>query len=830
MPLSIKALRITQKLTVVNVILALTLVAVGGSLLYWQNQRLMQHSLHKRVAQHGAMVAENLVHPVELWDWKRAAAIMDSFNEDPAIALAELRGVSDEVIVTYLHPGSPEAGGDRSRLHRETLPILDRYGMEIGSLVIYASRDEVEDASRDLLVTLVGILVLAMVLSLIIGHSTQRMVTAPLQNLTQLIRKVRATEDYSLRLAPLYPDDLGRLTEDVNAMLEIIERRDRNLSREVEDRTRRLEAKNARLQEEMRERERTEKLARAHQEKFENAFVNAPIGMALVLADGRLIQRNEMFDRLLESRGQGSLDLLTLIQGEAREDVREELQQLVIGSQQTFTLDVECRSYGGRELTCAMHFSAIREDGEFLYAVLQVQDTTEERRLAAELAHQARHDALTGLPNRRAFEQSLGDLARPSAIVAYPLTIGLIDLDKFKAVNDLGGHAAGDALLQQVAETIRACVRERDMVVRLGGDEFAVILKRCDAATGMSIAEVIRARIEELDFTWDGTAYELGASIGVVCLDRPPPSLDAALRRADAACYAAKNGGRNRVCIVGEEQTVAGTPDGDVRWAQLLQQAIARDGLSLFAQEVRDLRNRETVRRVEVLLRMHDDDGRASVLPGAFLPLAERYGLASRLDRWVLDHLLHRLTALAPAQQPAQEFWLNLSGASLEDGDFVSYLTDRLGHGTLPRGTLNFELPESALARHLQVARRLMEKLRPHGCRFAIDDFGAGSSSLAHLKKLPVDLIKIDGALVRDITDDRIDRIFVQSVIDIAREMRITTCVKHVETEPVLEAVRALGATQGQGFALHRPAPLFAQTGDDVRGTGQAPRAAGAPS
>lgn len=809
MPPSIKSLPITQKLTLVNVTLALFLTVAGGSLLFWQNHRLMHQAMQLRVAQHGAMVGENLVRPIELSDWQRAATILETFEHDPAIAVAELRGVSDELIVTYLGPNPPPSAEERARLHREDVPLFDDYGMEIGSLVIFVARDEVLQASRDLLVAMLVILGLATLAGLGIGQSSQRMVTEPLERLGQLVRKVRATKDYTLRLDPLYPDEVGRLTADVNAMLDIIRRRDQRLAETVEDRTRELEAQNTRLQREIAERERTEKAARASKAKFENAFVNAPIGMALVLADGRVIQRNDMFDRLLETHGNDELNLLPLIRGDARDDVREELQQLVIGSQQTFSLDADCVSSAGRELTCALHFSAIREDADFLYAVLQLQDATESRRLAAELAHQARHDALTGLPNRRAFEQTLGDLSRPSAVIAYPLTIGLIDLDKFKAVNDDGGHAAGDALLQRVAEAVRGAVRERDMVVRLGGDEFAVILRRCDAATGARIAEVIRARIEDLGFTWEGKAFQVGASIGVVSLTRPAESLDEALRRADAACFAAKNGGRNQVCIVGEDDAAPAESDRETHWARRLQEAVVGGDFHLVGQQIRDLTGNDAPRRLEVCLRLRDPDDRGGIRPGAFLPVAERCGLAPRLDRWVAARLLDRMASLAPADHPADELWVNVSAATLEKAELLDFLLERLTDPALPRGLLNFEMREGVLARDLRAVRHFMDQLQPLGCRFAIDDFGSGAASLSYLKSLPVDVVKIDGNLVRDITDDRVDHIFVRSLIDVAHELNIATCAKHVETPEILDAVQDLGAEQAQGFAIHRPVPLF---------------------
>ncbi|MEO0972029.1 MAG: diguanylate cyclase, partial [Pseudomonadota bacterium] len=447
----LQQLSISQKLTTFNLILGVTLISVGGALLFWQNHRMMQHALEQRVGQHGKMVSDNLVLPVEFEDWKRAATIMEAFAKDPAIARAELRGVSDELIVSYYGPEPEgEAPVGESMLHHQSIAIVDTFGLEIAWLEIYASRAEVMAAAREMLVTITGILSLSVVLGLLISHRSQRMVTQPLARLTDLVRRVRATENYRLRAEPLYPDDIGRLTEGVNAMLDIIQRRDVNLARTVELRTRELAAKNARLEREVRQRERADRKAQSNQAKFENAFHNAPVGMALIVGDGALIKRNAMFDTLLDTTGEGSLNLMPLIEAEAREDLHEQLQQLVIGGINEFSCDAPFHTGDGRELTCALHFSAVREDDDFSYAVLQLQDATESRRLAAELAHQARHDTLTGLANRRAFEQALSELASASAMISYPVVIGLIDLDKFKPINDQYGHMAGDTVLCEI--------------------------------------------------------------------------------------------------------------------------------------------------------------------------------------------------------------------------------------------------------------------------------------------------------------------------------------------------------------------------------------------
>ncbi|MEO0425274.1 MAG: EAL domain-containing protein [Pseudomonadota bacterium] len=805
----IQRLPISQKLTIFNLILGLTLIGVAGALLFWQNHRMMEHALAQRVAQHGAMVSENLVQPVEFADWTRAASIMDAFNKDPAIARAELRGVSDELIVTYYGTNPVEDEDAQGAMHTQSIPIVDPYGLEIGWLMIYVSREEVVAAAREMLGTITAILTLAVLLGLALAHGSQRMVTKPLANLTDLVKRVREKKDYELRADPLYPDDLGRLTEDVNAMLEIIHGRDIHLAQTVEVRTRELAEQNTRLESEIRQRERADRLAKSNQVKFEKAFVNAPIGMALVLGDGTVIQRNPMFDSLMDTGSERRLNLLTLITGETQDDVREQLQQMVIASIGEFACDAQVRSRDGRDLTCDLHFSSVREDDDFAYAVLQLQDATESRRLAAELQHQARHDALTGLANRRVFEQTLTDLGAEKASNAYPLVIGLIDLDKFKVVNDTAGHAAGDALLQQVASTISQSVRERDLVVRLGGDEFAVILQRCDLDAGAQIAEVIRARMEDLLFAWDEQTFRIGASIGIVGVDRPTGSLDDALRRADDACFAAKDGGRNRVCLAedegGDQQEERAA---EVHWAQRLRSALDGDGFALMTQQIMPLQDPSAPRQAEVLLRMLDEQGEASLLPGAFLPVADRYGLAADIDRWVVEQLGHHLAQLGEARA-IEHCWVNLSPATIKDAsfsDFVHELQDTL---KLPNGWLNFEIREAFAQRDAGALGKLMQALRPLGCRFALDGFSTSSSSLAIAQELRVDMLKLDGNAVRDAHENALDRIVVKSAIDAAKALDVLTCAMFIESTQTLEDMMSLSADMAQGYAIEPPTLLL---------------------
>jgi EAL domain-containing protein (putative c-di-GMP-specific phosphodiesterase class I) len=282
------------------------------------------------------------------------------------------------------------------------------------------------------------------------------------------------------------------------------------------------------------------------------------------------------------------------------------------------------------------------------------------------------------------------------------------------------------------------------------------------------------------------------------------------MKHADAACYSAKEQGRNRVLHVGIDDPRMNARQGELQWVHRIQQAIENDNFVLFGQDIIPLDAAEERPRKEVLLRLAaPDEPEGYILPGAFLPAAERYGLGARLDAWVVSQLLSRLGDLTSAQANACSYWINLSGATFSDDKFFEFLERALATVDLLPGTINFEITETDVIRNLPEASAQIEKLNRLGCRFAMDDFGSGISSFGYLKNLPVDYIKIDGMFVRDIVNDEIDLIFVKSIIDIAKAMNLKTVAEYVCDERVLAKIRELGADYAQGYEISKPQPLF---------------------
>lgn len=598
-----------------------------------------------------------------------------------------------------------------------------------------------------------------------------------------------------------------------------IEHVNRTLMEQVSERTRSIEEarlnlqlSNERLSREMRERRKADRARVEVEERFRQAFENAPIGMGLMDAESRLFDANPALMQMLwgSSNASQPCRFVDAIVEADRERFEIRYAELIEGRRKQLDDRYECQSLSGNLLQTEMNVSAVnRENGEFLYAVIQVQDITESMRLTSKLQQQAKYDELTGLFNRREFESELdrawafSEDKREHSFLLY------MDLDQFKVVNDTSGHAAGDKLLQSISEILLSQVRTNDTVGRMGGDEFAIILWKCPESVAARIAESIRSAIEGFRFQWDNENYKVGISIGCVPLDSRLGDIDEILQLADSACFAAKEEGRNRVHILSDEKDSARAHRRQIRWVQRIREAMDKNLFAIYAQRIAPLtEGLDEAPRYEVLLRLRDPQTRKLVPPGAFLPATERYGLSLELDEWVVRNLINALYVYQSFDAEHRRYWINLSGLSVGEKRFASFLRTAIEQSPLPPGTLNFEITETAVIRNVAEAGQLISELREMGCEFALDDFGSGLSSFGYLRRLPVSCLKIDGMFVRNILHDETDRIFVKSIIDIARTLDIKTVCEFIEDELMLEVVRDLGADYAQGFAIERPFEL----------------------
>jgi diguanylate cyclase (GGDEF)-like protein/PAS domain S-box-containing protein len=486
----------------------------------------------------------------------------------------------------------------------------------------------------------------------------------------------------------------------------------------------------------------------------------------------------------------------------------------------------------GRETYAAMlreghaqaEIRALRKDGsEFVKQVLLVKivndraeheghycfmrDVTVEHTLATQLSHQASHDALTGLVNRVELEVRL-DRAIESAISeGRTHALLYLDLDQFKVINDSCGHVAGDELLRQLASLLETRVRTNDTLARLGGDEFGVLLEDCSAEHAMRVAHELRCAVEQFTFSFDDKAFGIGASIGLVPIDARSGTKTDVLKDADAACYAAKDAGRNRVHRFRQDDIALAARQGEIQWVSRINGALAEDRLELYHQAIVPTSDAgASGKHFEVLVRLRDEDGRL-VLPGAFLPAAARYGLLPRIDHWVVSRTLRWLRQHAH-DRAFERCHINLSGPSLASGEFLDFVLRELDVTGIDPRRICFEITENAAISNLVSARHFIKTCRARGCAFALDDFGSGLSSFGYLKNLAVDFVKIDGVFVRDMLEDPVDLAMVRAIHDVARVVGAPSIAEFVESRETLEALQSIGVDYAQGYWIGRPEPL----------------------
>lgn len=451
---------------------------------------------------------------------------------------------------------------------------------------------------------------------------------------------------------------------------------------------------------------------------------------------------------------------------------------------------------------------AITDPSDRVTILMTCEDIDETYKLTEKLTHQANHDELTGLANRKAFEQRLGKVVDSAATEGTRHVLAYLDIDQFKIINDTCGHAAGDELVKQIARLLKSVVRKRDTLARMGGDEFALLIEDCALDAGLTLIGALKSRIQGHQFLWRGRTYHTTASVGVTVIDRNASSVESVMSMVDTACYAAKDAGRNRVHVYEKDDEAVVARHGEMRWATRISDALREDRFELNFQRITPVdASRDDGDHYELLVRMRDESGLV-VAPGEFLPAAERYNLADKLDRWVIARALQWLRSDPRLIERLHLCSINLSGQSMGNEEILAYIFEQLDAGGVPAEKLCFEVTETAAISDLVNATRFITQLKDRGCRFALDDFGSGFSSFAYLKNLPVDFLKIDGTFVRDIVSDSIDYQMVRSINEIGHVMGKKTIAEFVEDLSVLSKLEAVGVDYVQGYGIGRPTPI----------------------
>jgi diguanylate cyclase (GGDEF)-like protein/PAS domain S-box-containing protein len=442
--------------------------------------------------------------------------------------------------------------------------------------------------------------------------------------------------------------------------------------------------------------------------------------------------------------------------------------------------------------------------------VLAFRDISELKRMSATIDYQASHDALTGLSNREEFSLRLGELLEDLKRNGGRHTLIELDVDRFKVVNDTCGSLAGDELLRQVANVIQSLTQRHDISARLGGDEFAVILRDCSPEDSLHVAKRLQDAVQSHKFIWQKNLFPITLSIGVVPLTNTDNDIHQVLASADDACYIAKEEGGNRINVFQRTDEKFVIRRGQMEWIGKINEALEKNRFRLWYQPIEPLGDESSaLRKAEILLRMEAEDG-SIIGPGAFIPSAERYGIMTVLDRWVVDSVMKAWARLKAAGHPLVDrvFTINLSGPTLLDESFADYVALTFKKYNAIPHSFCFEVTETAAIQNLSYASRFMGQLKDLGVTFSLDDFGSGFSSFSYLKNLPVDYLKIDGSIVQNIDESLVNYTMVESINSMGHVLGLRTVGEYARNEAVLDRLRRIGVDYGQGYALAEPREL----------------------
>jgi diguanylate cyclase (GGDEF)-like protein/PAS domain S-box-containing protein len=546
-------------------------------------------------------------------------------------------------------------------------------------------------------------------------------------------------------------------------------------------------------------------------EKYRKLYKNSLEGIFRVSLDGKPLAVNPAFVKLI---GCSSLDEFFAKVNNLGDYIPSdygEYQRMVSHiekSRKIIGYEMQGQRLDGSSFWCAVFARLVDDDGESSYIEGSIIDITERKQSEQRLSYLASHDPLTGLINRHEFDRRMQNALIHSKKNLSEQALLSMDLDQFKIINDTCGHDAGDELLRQISHLFCQHVRQRDSLARLGGDEFSILLEQCSLDKATEIAQLLRSDVNAFRFVWEQKTFSLGVSIGLVPITAHSESVAQLLSLADTACYQAKDNGRNRIYVYNEQEGKLERRQTEMQLVSTVSDAIKNDNLSLYRQPIESLQsNHLNGERYEILVRMHSKN--ELILPGAFLPAAERYNTIVALDRWVVKSFFTWLSDHPDYAKNLQMASINLSGQSLSDEELFPYIQKIFREHTVDPMKICFEITESIAISNLRNTLNFMEKIKLIGVKFALDDFGSGFSSYGYLKTLPIDYIKIDGNFICNIVNSRFNYTMVKSITEIAHAMDVDVIAEFVENEAIYLNLKELGINFVQGYYIGKPQSLI---------------------
>lgn len=602
-------------------------------------------------------------------------------------------------------------------------------------------------------------------------------VARPIVQLAKTAQTISRNDDYSIRAAKNSHDETGILVDSFNSMLETIQSKNMSL----------LALKN----------------------NYQTLYDNNPTMLFDLSVTGEILSVNRFGAMQLGIKVNDLLgsSIDRIIHPEDLSQSRALFKLCLKDAQIVHKQEIRLIRDNGNTIWVRETAKLIDTTPNQPHLLLVCEDITETHELSDKIAFQACHDQLTGLINRSQFDVYIQRLVEQAQADNSCHIMCYLDLDQFKVVNDTCGHLAGDELLRQLGELLKQQVRKTDVLARLGGDEFGVLMSHCSVEQAKNTGEKLRSTICDFQFAWENRCFSISVSIGIAPINRLSGSAVNILKEADAACYAAKEKGRNRIHVFSSSDTELAERQGEMQWVEKIRGGIENDCFLLYGQLIVPINQNHEGLHFETLIRYRDSQGHI-VPPGAFLPAAERYNIAPALDRWVISRLFEYLYNQQDFTKRLELCSINLSGLSLSDVSMLDFIGDQFNKWQIPTHKICFEITETAAISNLSYAKQFIDTLREKGCLFSLDDFGSGLSSFAYLKKLPVDFLKIDGLFVKDILDDRIDWTMVKAINEVGHVMNKKTIAEFVENQEIFELLKSLGVNYAQGYGIAKPVPL----------------------
>ncbi len=714
---------------------------------------------------------------------------LSSLTQLATVRSACLYGKYGQVFTSFKapeYPGSPcpENYAKQRTYFEETFlyiykPIvLD--AERLGTLYIRADLKDVFFKKLQSLVLLFVVLLVATIVTYLLTAPLLRVITTPLNKLLKTVNKITHERDYSQRALKQDDDEVGKLVDAFNEMIVTVEHQNDALT-----------------------------VAKNH---YLALYDDNPTMVFHLSAEYVIVSVNKFGAKQLDltSEELRNCSIFDFVHPDDLHAERLLFKACRLSPHKVHKQELRKICRDGRVIWVRETVRIINGENQQDNFLLVCEDVTETRMLSEKIEYQASHDALTGLANRSEFDGILQQAVEQAGKGEREHALCYLDLDQFKVVNDTSGHMAGDELLRQLSEVLRGHVRKGDILARLGGDEFGVLMHNCSPEEAFHACEKLRNVIRDFQFAWEDRSFSVGVSIGISSISKGTGNAVDSLKEADAACYAAKEKGRNRVHVFRIDDEELALRQGEMQWVEKIQRGLDENRFTLYGQlivPVSAFSENQKGRHFETLVRYVDEKGN-TIPPGAFLPAAERYNMATALDKWVITHLFEWLECHPDFLHKLAVCSVNLSGLSLSDESMLNFITETFERYSIPTEKICFEITETAAIGNLNNATKFIRHLRGMGCSFSLDDFGSGLSSFAYLKNLPVDYLKIDGLFVKDILDDQVDLAMVKSINEVGHVMGKKTIAEFVENEQIFDLLNGLGVDYAQGYGIAKPVPL----------------------